>query len=54
MVAVADAARSLLKKRKRFPPEEENAMDSNFEGEELGLLDIVLLDGLVNSDHRNQ
>jgi hypothetical protein len=54
MVAVADDAGSLLKKRKHFPPEEENAFVSNFEGEEIGLLDIVLLDGLVRRDLHNQ
>jgi hypothetical protein len=54
MMAMARDEFSRLEKPALFPLEEETAKVFYFGEEEIGLLDIVLLDGLVNRDTRNQ
>lgn len=42
------------KKQKPFSPEEERANVFSIENDEIGLLDIVLLDAIEKSEARNQ
>jgi hypothetical protein len=54
MMTVASEEQTRSKKKKAFPIEEERANVFTIGKEEIGLLDIVLLDGIVKNNACSQ